>query len=317
MNDEFDEPWKEILDALLEEFTLFFHPDLHHRIEWSRGYESLEQELLRVTPQGMSDKQSVDKLFRVWERTGDERWLLIHVEVQSQRREEFPHRMFVYNTSIFLGFDRMPISLAVLADDSPSWRPTGFRIEDSGTRHEFTFRSVKLLDYAGREEELRTSTNPFAVVVDAHLGTQRTRGDKAERGEVKFAIARSLFQRGFSRERVNLIFRFLDWVMKLPPEINRIWWENQVPFIDIMTQEIMNARQAGLEAGLREGRQEGRQEALRNTIRRQLGLRFGEAGTRLVPRLDAIGDEERLLEISDLLVLGNTLEEIASRLPPG
>lgn len=40
----FDDPWKEGLELYFEPFLAFFFPVVHELIDWSRSYESLEQE---------------------------------------------------------------------------------------------------------------------------------------------------------------------------------------------------------------------------------------------------------------------------------
>ncbi len=60
------------------------------------------------------------------------------------------------------------------------------------------FPVVKLLDYEARWAELEASDNPFAVVVMAHLKTQATRGDMAERYAAKLSLAKMLYRRGYS-----------------------------------------------------------------------------------------------------------------------
>ena len=49
MSDEYDSPWKEILDLYFRQFMAFFFPDAHDDIDWVRGYETLEQELRQLT----------------------------------------------------------------------------------------------------------------------------------------------------------------------------------------------------------------------------------------------------------------------------
>jgi hypothetical protein len=73
---------------------------------------------------------------------------LIHVEVQTQREGDFPKRMHVYNYRIFDRYDKEVISLAILADDDPAWRPSRFGYGRWGFRTGTEFPVVKLLDYA-------------------------------------------------------------------------------------------------------------------------------------------------------------------------
>jgi hypothetical protein len=42
---DYDSPWKEILERYLPEFMAFFYPAIYAEVDWSRGYEFLDQEL--------------------------------------------------------------------------------------------------------------------------------------------------------------------------------------------------------------------------------------------------------------------------------
>src|SRR5438309_11844735 len=95
---DFDSPWKEALEHFLGPFLGLFFPSVHAGINWGKPYESLDKELHQIIRAGRSRKGLADKLFKVWRVGGEETWLLIHVEVQGEREEEFPLRMFRYNT---------------------------------------------------------------------------------------------------------------------------------------------------------------------------------------------------------------------------
>src|SRR5438128_883875 len=123
---EFDSPWKEALEVYFEPFRLFFFPGAHADIDWSRGYEMLDKELQQIVREGELGERVVDKLVKVWLRDGAERWVLIHIEVQSREESRFPRRMFVYHYRLFDRYDREVVSLAVLGDDRPGWRPSHF-----------------------------------------------------------------------------------------------------------------------------------------------------------------------------------------------
>ena len=73
------------------------------------------------------------------------------------------------------------MSLAILADEEPAWRPNEYREEDAGCVLYFRFPTNKLLDYTDREEERKADPNPFAIITLAHLKTQQTRRDDPAR----------------------------------------------------------------------------------------------------------------------------------------
>src|SRR5581483_10979867 len=82
---DFDSPWKEALELYFPAFLLLFYPHIHADIDWPRGHEFLNKELQRLAPKGGRGRLYVDKLVKVWRKDGREAWVLIHVEVQTQR----------------------------------------------------------------------------------------------------------------------------------------------------------------------------------------------------------------------------------------
>jgi hypothetical protein len=137
---DYDSPWKEALDTYFPAFMEFCFPAIYNKVEWSRGFESLDTELQQIVQDSELGRRHVDKLVKVWSRKGDEVWILIHVEVQNQEEPDFTRRMFVYHYRLFDKFDREIISLAVLGDDNPNWRPNKFRYNYYGCKMTFEFR---------------------------------------------------------------------------------------------------------------------------------------------------------------------------------
>jgi hypothetical protein len=126
---DYDSPWKEALDVYFEAFLALFFPNVHRDIDWSRGYEMLDKELQQLLPKSAQGRRTVDKLVKVWRHNGVETWVLIHVEVQTRRQRGFGRRMFVYNCRIADRYNREVVSVAVLADDDPNWRPDRYEWE--------------------------------------------------------------------------------------------------------------------------------------------------------------------------------------------
>src|SRR5437868_4955381 len=112
MADDFDSPWKEALDLYLEAALALLFADVHAQIDWTRGFESLDKEFQQIAREAEMGRRYVDKLVRVWTKAGEERWVLVHIEVQTDRDADFPQRMYVYNYRIF---DRYNVPVASLA----------------------------------------------------------------------------------------------------------------------------------------------------------------------------------------------------------
>ena len=296
---DFDNPWKEAISLYFRPFMKFFFPRIEEEIDWERGYEFLDQEFQQVVREAETGKAYTDKLVKVWRKNGTEIWVLVHVEVQSQAQEEFPERMYIYNYRIYDRYRKPVVSLAILADERETWRPDRYREELWGWYVEIGFPIVKLLDYRERMEQLEENSNPFAVIVAAHLTTQETRRDGTRRYEGKLRIAKSLYRRGYSRQDILELFRLIDWMVNLPEaaeqefkrEIQDFEEENQMPYI---TSVERLARQEGLQQGISQGISQGIAEGIiqkgREVILDVLEVRFQEVPTEVIQKINEIED---------------------------
>ena len=103
----------------------------------------------------------------------------------------------------------------LLGDTDPHWRPQFFHQEALGSRHDFSFQIAKLVDYKERMNELAISDNPFAIVVQAHLAAQATKGKASQhrRRQRKYRLTTMLYDRGWSEQEIIDLYRFIDWVL--------------------------------------------------------------------------------------------------------
>jgi hypothetical protein len=47
-NDDFDNPWKKIIEKYFQDFILLFFPKIHAEIDWQRGYDFIDQEFQQI-----------------------------------------------------------------------------------------------------------------------------------------------------------------------------------------------------------------------------------------------------------------------------
>lgn len=213
----YDELWKEVLEELYPDFVQFFLPDFAEAINWVRKYESLDKELRQISPKSEKGKRFVDKLTKVYLKDGNERWVLVHVEIQGYRDEEFAERMFIYFYRIYDKFRQKIVSVAVFSDPEREFKPDRFSYNFFGCSLEFRYRVYKILEYS--DEELEKSENPFALVVLAAKRNLESRKDEEKRFAFKRELMRLLLGKGYDRKKVIQIFRFLDGVLALPDEM--------------------------------------------------------------------------------------------------
>jgi len=304
---EFDSPWKEVIERYFQDFIRFFCPQADEEIDWTRDYEFLDKELQQVVRDAELGRRLADKLVKVWRTGGEEAWVLIHLEVQSQEESGFTERMFVYHYRIYDRYKRRVASIAILGDERSSWRPNQFGYELWGSEVRFRFPVVKLIDYQQQWSALEASSNPFATVVMAHLKAQQTRADRSRRFEWKLAITRRLYEQDYSRQDVLNLFQFIDWVMSLPEELEQEFWrevrnleeEKRMPYI---TSVERIATEKGIQQGMRQG--------LLAAIELDLGLKFGSEGLQVLPEISRIADVEQLKAILSGLKTVQTLSEL-------
>lgn len=285
-----------MLDEFFPAFLEFFFPEIERDIDWSRGYESLDKELAQIKPDLPGGTLYADKLFKVWLRNGEIKWILIHVEIQGRAGRKFSRRMFVYNYRIgekYPGADI--VSLAVVTETK---QPVEGRYEVTnwGCSLVFKFPIVQLAGYAKRWTELEADSNPFAVAVMAQLKALETRRDNRSRFTWKRQLVLGLYERGYDRQRIVALFKFMDWVMKLPKELEEIIRQKihdletgkQMPYVTSIERLGM---EEGLRQGMAKGLQQGLQEALLSTATLQLSHRLGELSKTVESKLQKLSPE--------------------------
>lgn len=299
---DYDSPWKEAIEVYFEDCIAFFLPEAHAQIDWSRGHTFLDKELQQVVQDAALGRRLVDKLAQVWLRDGSESWVLIHVEVQGEPEVDFGERMYVYNSRLYHYYRREVNSLAILADTRKRWRPQQFRYGRWGTDLRFSFPSVKLTDYRRDWAALEANPNPFATVVMAHLKAQETQKNPQERGRWKWILTRRLYEQGYRREDIIQLYRFIDWMMQLPPALEDEYWQQVVAYEQEQRMPyVTTAERRGIEKGRIEGRVEGQREELLAAIELMLRIRFGEVGMNLLPEIKLVTEVALLRTLRDAI----------------
>jgi len=250
-----------VLDTFYREFVEFFYPDIANDIDWSKKPVFMDKELSQIIQDSQTGRRYVDKLVKVWRKNGLETWVLQHVEVQGQKQEVFPERLFVYSNRLKEIYQLPIVSLAILADDHPEWRPSTYCEELWGCKKTFEFPLVKLLDYRMRWNELENSDNPFALVVMAHLKMLETKKNASQRLHWKIELTKMLYGKGFSEDQISSLYNFIDWLLILPRELTMTYKQTINNYNEEHKMRYLNTfEQIGRKEGRIEGRIEGRFE---------------------------------------------------------
>jgi hypothetical protein len=311
----YDESWKEALNEYFESFLIFFFPEVHQLIDWTQTPRSLDKELQEITASSATEKRIADKLYQVWLLDKRVIWILIHIEIQSQYEVDFGERMYVYNYRSFDLYHKPVVSLAVLGDESNKWRPNTYSYAIGGCEVSLKFPIAKLLDYESRWQELETNTNPFAIIVMAHLKTKATTGNLSEREQWKWTLVRGLYERGLNKEQIVKLFKIIDMMMTLPEQlqqklvkkINSFEEERKMPFIS-------PTEQMAIERGKEIGKEIGALQNARNYITTVLQARLGEISLEITVSLSQVSNLSILDEMLKLAVTVNSLDDFKQAL---
>lgn len=206
----------------------------------------------------------------------------------------FEERMYIYNYRAFDLYHQFVVSVAILGDTSPSWRPNSYDRAMLDCELSLKFPIAKILDYESKWDELEKSDNPFAIIVMAHLKTKATTSNLTEREQWKWILIRGLYDRGFTKEKVIKLFKIIDTMMTLPKQlqaglvtkIKHFEEERKMPLISPTEQLAM---------------ERGEQQL----IIRQINRRVGEIELSLI-------DSIRRLTIDKLELLGEALLDFSS-----
>ncbi len=212
-----DALWKQVVENLIEDFMAFFFPDLYPQIDFQKGVDFLDQELLKLFPESESKKRYVDKLIKFHLKNGKEEWILIHVEIQGYTDDNFPKRMFVYWYRIFDKFDKKITALAILTDNNKSFKPDRFKYEFFKTKLTYIFRLFKVINQ--KEKKLEKSDNPFAMAILAVFYLRKSKQDNYSKYDYKIKLMKLLSKKGIARKKIKNLFIFIDKVLSLPEDL--------------------------------------------------------------------------------------------------
>lgn len=320
--DDYDTPWKDAVTRYFPEFMAFYFPQAHAAIDWACPHVFLDQELAQVARDAVLGRRLADKLVRVGLRAGGEQWVLVHIEIQAQRDRRLAERIFTYNYRVFDRYRRPVASLVLLADRSAAWRPDAFGYRVLGCEMRLQFPIVKLRDYAAGIDALLAQDNPFALLTAAHLLTQQTGKAPQRRQQQKQRLVKLLLRRDWERQAIMDLLFVLDWIMRLPAELEAELWrdvkkQEGVAIMPYMLSIERIIRKESRKQGREEGRQEGRKNGLEEGLQKGqatllaalLTKRFGPLPPETARRL-AGADAAQLTAWAEALLDAASLEEV-------
>ena len=275
--------------SLFQPFMDFLYPHIAELIDWQQPVEFLDKELQKITRKAKNPRRYADKLVKAQFLNGSEQWILIHIEVQGAAEADFAERMFIYYYRIRDRYQKPVISLAVLTDTQPSFRPNHYSDSIAGCSIRFQFETVKLLDWQDKTDQLLQHDNPFGLLIAAQL-TAKLIKDGKNRVDNLIGYYRLAAKKQLPREQVVQLVVFLEWIVALPEDLTP-YYNEQLEHLEEdshMTYISIIERQGiaqGIEQGIEQGIGQGRMSTLQGTLQKLLQLKFGESAAEYEQRL--------------------------------
>ena len=217
---DFDSNWKYLIIKYFYQFVAFFMPDLYADIDTSRPPVFLDNELQTIWRSMKTGLKMTDKLVQVWLKNGDERLILVHIEVQARFETLFSKRMFTISYRIVDKYKVLPTALALFVDTPIPKEFDTYEEKIYGTEMRYKYNAYKVIDQI-EANLLKRDDNLFALVVLANLRTVQTKkeGEELDRLLFKKHLYNLVIERNFDPEVYYDLLNFINYLMVLPQEL--------------------------------------------------------------------------------------------------
>jgi hypothetical protein len=296
-----DKLWKAILEDFFPEAILFYFPDYFPGIDWSKGFEVLDKEQQQIFADSEESHRRVDMLTKVWLTNGQEQWILIHIEVQGYRDEDFAHRMFVYYYRLVDRFNKPISALAILTDKDKNWRPGHFETNCMQTSLTYRYPVFKLADH--EESFFAGSDNPWAWIMRTALIGMKGNWDDQALVQVKVNLYREFRERGFSIEKTRTFLQFLKYCVsfekreffdKFDAQIYELDHQKNktMGIIELVKEHLIeDAKKEGIEEGIEKGIEKGVEKGIEKGLSQGELLKARKVTIALINQFPAMTDD--------------------------
>ncbi len=262
--------WKGIIEDCFDDLLTYFYPDWAPEVDFSQDFEFLDKELIQLFPDADQGQRYADKLVKVFTKSGAEKWVLVHVEVQGYADPHFAERMFIYFYRIFDRFRHPVTALALLADNGNNFHPKCFQYQFLRTSVQYSFDTFKLLDKTA-DDFLMTPANPFSIILETAWNALKIKGED-NLLQNKIALARRLVASNYPRHKIRKLLNFLRFYLRFEAIENNHKFEKEIHSLEkrpdamginelienaIREEGIEKGIEKGIERGIEKGKQEG------------------------------------------------------------
>jgi hypothetical protein len=315
-----DQQFKDLLQAFFGEFLELFYPDVAARLDLAR-VTFLDKETFTDVPEG--SRREADLVAHVFTQSGEPELILVHVEVQTQRRLDFTYRMWEYYALLRFRH-RLPVFPIVVYLAPGTGGVTEETYEEAlfgRTLLTFRYQAVGLPDLPS--DDYVEHANPLGAALSALMRPGRT-----GRALRKALSLRRTEQSGLDEARRALLRYLIDIYLPLntdeEEELRRIIGQPEFEEVqEVITSFEQRALERGLERGIQQGIERGIEQGIeqgivqgkRDMLLKVARARFGEPTPVLAGAIGAARTAAELDALLDRLLKAASPDEVSGSEP--
>jgi len=199
----YDKGWKTVLPVIIKDLIEYVIHSLYQAIDWSQGIEDGREELDALYYFSHAEKRAADAIFKVILKqpvhedtiyansfgkivcVGNKAYIVLHVEVQNQRKSDFGLRMFQMQYRLIDRYNTPIYSIAITSFSTNNVENFTYKVAE--TEIGCKFRCLNLLDFKTPKgktllAQMKAQKKLLPFVIDVHLFLFCT--DKNEEGKI-------------------------------------------------------------------------------------------------------------------------------------
>ena len=299
----YDQLFKTILERLLRDFLELFFFEVADRLDF-QSLSFVDKEVFANVPEGTV--READIVAKLHTHEGEPELVLVHIEVQTEPRSDFPRRMFEYYSVLRLHYGIPVFPVVVYLRQGPSSRLAEYR--ESLFGEELLLFRYHTLALARLAAEEYVGTSPLGAALAALMAAKKDRA-RLQLSMLERVVGSELDD-ALKYLLVNVIETFFELSKEDAEEYQRLLSGKEYRAVqEVELTWADRLMEKGREKGREEGREKGVLEGKRETLLRQLTTRFGKLPPETAAKVEPLSAAD-LDSLLDRVLNAGTLNEL-------
>jgi len=109
--------------------------------------------------------------------------------------------------------------------------------------------------------------------------------------------------------------RFIDWIMRLPDELERDFWQDIYKYEEEKNMPyVLSVERFALERGIKQGIEKGELLGIKKLLLDALKIKYGEISDQLIESINNVNDAEVLRILHHYIIKCSSIEEFEEKM---